>query len=268
MTGRAPDWDDFATDYERVHEPLTGRFARKALDAVPVGPGQQVLDVAAGPGVLALQAAAAGAKVLAADIAPAMIHRLEQRARAQGVATIEGRVMDASALDLPAASFDAVFCIFGIMLLADPGVGLARMAAVLKPGGRAAIVMWTGLERMEHVRRWQEAVREAFPEYASPPPPPGFARLQDAGSLASMMRDAGFAEVTVETVKCDWEVPSPAWFAAHAHLSPAAGSLYQALGPGTQAKVATVLERQLDARYGAGNPFHLSAEANVAVGRR
>ena len=268
MTAARPAWNDFAAEYETVHEPLTDQFARAALGAVPIGPGERVLDVAAGPGTLALQAAAAGAEVLAVDNAPAMIRRLRERARTRAATTVEGRVMDASALDLPDGSFDAVFCIFGIMLLPDPRAGLARMAAVLKPGGQAAIVMWAGLERMEHVRRWQEAVREAFPGFLPPPPPPGFALLQDAGSLAAMMREAGFAGVTVDPVRREWEVPSPAWFAAHAHLSPAAGSLYQALGHGAQTEVATVLEQQLNARYGTGRPFRLAAEANLAVGRR
>ncbi len=263
----APSWDDYAGPYEAVHEPLTRQFAAGALQRVPVRSGERVLDVAAGPGTLAMLAAERGAEVIAIDTSPRMIARLNERARESGVSRIEGRVMDASHLAFADATFDAVHCVFGIMLISDYRAALAEMARVTKLDGRVAIVMWNGLERMEHVQVWLRAVAATFPQFKPTPPPESWTVLQDGPSLRRIMESAGFAATTVETETRWWEIASPAWFAAHADLSPAAEMLYRGLGPDARGQVRRELERQLRERHGDG-PFRLAAEAHIAVGRR
>jgi ubiquinone/menaquinone biosynthesis C-methylase UbiE len=260
-------WDDYAGDYETVHEPLTRQFAQAALAHVPAAAGQRVLDVAAGPGTLAVLAARAGAAVVAVDSSPRMIARLNARLRESGLSGAEGRVMDGARLDFADATFDAVFCIFGIMVIPDYRAALAEMARVTKPGGRAAVVMWSGLERMEHVQVWLAAVASAFPAFQPAPPPENWLVLQDARSLSRVMRDAGFAEVDVRAETRWWDVASPAWFARHADLSPAADSLYRALGPDAGPAVRRILEEQLRRRYGDGG-FRLAATAHIAAAMR
>jgi ubiquinone/menaquinone biosynthesis C-methylase UbiE len=262
-----PSWDEYAADYETVHEPLTRQFAKAALDYVPVVSGERVLDVAAGPGTLALLAARTGAAGTAIDTSPRMIERLNTRLRESGLLGWEGRVMDAARLDFATASFDAVFCIFGIMVIPDYRAALAEMARVTKPGGRAAIVMWNGLERMEHVQVWLQAVAAAFPQFQPTPPPASWLVLQDAVSLARVMRDAGYAKVDVHTEKRWWEVASPAWLAQHADLSPAAESLYRTLGADAKPAVRRALAEQLR-RHGGDGPLRLAAEAHIGVGLR
>lgn len=263
----APSWDDYAGLYEAVHEPLTRQFAAAALQRVPLRRGERVLDIAAGPGTLAMFAAARGAEVIAIDTSPRMIARLQERVRENGLSRVEGRVMDGSHLAFPDASFDAVFCVFGIMLIPDYRGALAEMARVTKSGGRVAIVMWNGLERMEHVQTWLRAVAAAFPSFTPTPPPESWTVLQDAQSLRRAVESASFATTTVETETCWWEVRSPAWFAAHADLSPAADLLYRGLGPDARGQVRRELERQLREHH-AEAPFRLAAEAHIAKGRR
>ncbi len=262
-----PGWDAYAALYEAVHEPLTRQFAAAALDLVPVGPGQRVLDVAAGPGTLTVLAASRGASTTGVDTSPRMIARLNARLSELGLRGEEGRVMDAARLDFPAASFDAVFCVFGIMLFADFRAALAEMARVTKPGGRAAVVMWNGLERMEHVQAWLAAVASAFPQFEPTPTPENWAVLQRPDALQRVIRQAGFSAVEIRTIARHWQVESPAWFAAHADLSPAAEGLYRMLGPDARGATRRELERQLAARHGDG-AFALAAEAHIAVGIR
>ena len=263
----APTWDDYAGLYETVHEPLTRQFAAAALQHLPLRSGERVLDVAAGPGTLAMLAAARGADVIAIDTSPRMIARLNERVRESGLNRVDGRVMDGSHLAFADASFDAVFCVFGIMLIPDYRAALAEMGRVTKPGGRVAIVMWNGLERMAHVQAWLRAVAAAFPQFKPTPPPESWTVLQDAASLRRAMETAGFATTVVDTETRWWEVTSPAWFAAHADLSPAAEILYRSLGPDARGQVRRELERQLRERHGEA-PFRLAAEAHIAVGRR
>jgi ubiquinone/menaquinone biosynthesis C-methylase UbiE len=262
-----PSWDDYAGLYEAVHEPLTSQFAAAALQRVPLRGGERVLDVAAGPGTLAMLAARRGAEVIAIDTSPRMIARLRERVRESNVSGIEGRIMDASDLSFADASFDAVFCVFGIMLIPDYRAALAEMARVTKPGGGVAIVMWNGLERMEHVQTWLRAVAGAFPSFTPTPPPESWAVLQEAQSLRRIMESAGFATIAVETETRWWKVASPGWFAAHADLSPAADMLYRGLGPDARGRVRHELERQLRERHGDA-PFRLAAEAHIAVATR
>jgi SAM-dependent methyltransferase len=262
-----PRWDHYAAEYETVHEPLTRQFAEAALDAVPVAAGERLLDIATGPGTLALLAARRGAAVTGVDISPRMIARFNDRLVDAGFAGASGRIMDGARLDFADSSFDAVFCVFGIMLFADFRGALAEMARVTRPGGRAAIVMWNGLDRMEHVQVWLRAVAYAFPHFQSTPPPPTWAILQEPASLARILGEAGFAAVDIRTARREWRVPSPAWFAAHADLSPAAESLYRSLGPGARERVRRILEEQLQARFG-DRPISLAAEANIACGTK
>ena len=263
----APSWDDYAGLYEAVHEPLTRQFAALALQRVPVRSGDRVLDVATGPGTLAMLAAARDAEVIAIDTSPRMIARLHGRVRESGPGRVEGRVMDGTRLAFADATFDAVFCIFGIMLIPDYCAALAEMARVAKPNGRVVIVMWNGLEHMEHVQTWLRAVAASFPSFTPTPPPESWTVLGDASSLRRTIESAGLTTTTVDTETRWWEVASPAWFAAHADLSPAAEMLYRGLGPDARNRVRRELERQLRQRHGDA-PFRLAAEAHVAVGRR
>jgi ubiquinone/menaquinone biosynthesis C-methylase UbiE len=106
-----PDhWDTAALHYEKTAHPFTARYAEAALARVALTPESRVLDVAAGTGALALAAARTGAQVLATDFSTGMVARIA----AATVPNVEVRVMDGQALDLPDASFDAVFSIFGV----------------------------------------------------------------------------------------------------------------------------------------------------------
>ena len=106
-------------------------------------PGTKLLDVATGTGVVALAAAQAvgdQGRVMAIDLAEAMLDRLQEKIVKFGVRNIDLHVMDAGSLEFRRDYFDYVACSFGIFLLPDMTVGLREWARVLKPGGR---VMFT-----------------------------------------------------------------------------------------------------------------------------
>lgn len=125
-------WDEAADGYVATAEPFTGLFCRDAVDLAGIEPGMSLLDVATGPGALALAAEDAGAKVTAIDFSTGMIERLKARAADRN---IEALRMDGQALDLPDRSFDRVCSVFGIPLFSDWRAGLAEMARVVKPDG-------------------------------------------------------------------------------------------------------------------------------------
>ncbi len=196
-----PDrWNQMAKHYEETAHPFTAPFAEAALARITVTPQTRLLDVATGTGALALAAAWAGAQVLATDFSPGMV----ARATAHGLPNLEGRTMDGQALDLPDASFDAVFSIFGVMMFPDWRKGLAEMARVTRPGGHGVVATWQSEGAATHLLLGQ-VVRALFPdrEWRSGLPE-GLTLLGKPETLAAEMVAAGFDVPVIETMSHDY----------------------------------------------------------------
>lgn len=194
-------WDDIARHYETTAHPFTVRFAEAALARADLPPGARVLDVATGTGALALTAAHAGFHVLAVDFSPGMVARV----LAHGLPNLDAREMDGQALDLPDASFDAVFSIFGAFLFPDWRAGLAEMARVVRQGGIASVATWRDQGAGPNIVVTQLR-RELFPDLPPPPMPDGIAELSDATRLIAAMTAAGFGDVAVTALTYDFEI--------------------------------------------------------------
>jgi ubiquinone/menaquinone biosynthesis C-methylase UbiE len=201
--------DKFGPAYDEHVTPFSMRFGEEAVRRLDLQPGMRLLDVAAGGGALSIPAARAGAQVLATDISPVLLERLEARAREQGVANIETRAMDGHALDLEDGTFDVSASQFGIMLFPDRARALRELARVTKPGGRGVMVVFGQFQRVELFFLFMQAMRAANPDFAPPPDFPLFS-LQDPDALRREMTDAGFSDVNIDVVNVRMEVASGA----------------------------------------------------------
>lgn len=146
---------------------FTTPVAAHLVEFAAVKPGEIVLDVGTGTGVVALTAARAGASVTGLDLTPALLDVARENARVAGLATTQWLEGDAEDLPFVDGQFDVVVSQFGHMFAPRPNVAVAEMRRVLKAGGRIAFATWPP----EHfVGRLF-----AFIGKNSPPPPPGAA---------------------------------------------------------------------------------------------
>jgi 2-polyprenyl-3-methyl-5-hydroxy-6-metoxy-1,4-benzoquinol methylase len=122
-------------DYHRFAKEMVWKVGPELVAACGIGPGQRVLDVAAGTGNVAIRAAEAGADVVASDVTPESLAAGELEARTLGV-ELEWVVADAQELPFADGEFDVSVANWMLYHVPDLDRGLAELARVLRPGGR------------------------------------------------------------------------------------------------------------------------------------
>ena len=133
MEGVIASWYARITKGDRGYAALADAIAARARR------GGRVLEVAPGPGYLAIELARRGLATGGIDISRSFVRIANDNARAAGVA-IEFRQGNAAAMPYPDGSFDFVICRAAFKNFTDPLGALDEMYRVLVPGGRASII--------------------------------------------------------------------------------------------------------------------------------
>lgn len=254
-------WDLVADSYA---VDLTAEFEEYARDAIALAalpPRPRVVDVATGPGTVALLLAAQGAQVSALDFSPKMLANLQRRAAAAGITGIDARQGDGQALPFESDAYDGAFSMFGLMFFPDRARGLAELRRVLRPGARAVVSGWAQFEGpfalvLEGIRALLPGL--PFGQGASP--------LGDPAEVAREMTAAGFRDVFVEQVSHDMEAPSLGafWAGVQRNTAPVV-LLSRRLGPEKWAEVSAGVFERLRRALGDG-PVVAPGTANLGVG--
>lgn len=261
--GMADVWQSGAAARART----LGAATTLMLDLAGLGGGNRVLDVAAGTGEQTLEAArrvGPTGRVLATDIAPGMLEVAADEARKAGLENVETRVMDAQAMDLESASFDAAISRLGLMLVPDHRKALAEIRRVLKPGGRLAVVVWSTPERNLVVLLPASIARR----YAGMPSlttePPGMFSLGLPGLLERVLTEAGFRDVEVRAVPAPRAFPSIR--EAMAYLTESTPALREPLAKVDTAGRAAMLAEIEQTMRQFGGPSGVEIPGEVLVG--
>ena len=151
-------------DYPSMVETFLLPLGPRLVEACGIGPGMNVLDVAAGTGNASIPAAKAGANVTASDLTPELFDAGRGRAGTEGV-ELEWVEADVESLPFEDESYDVVMSSIGAMFAPHHQVVADEMVRACRPGGTIGMLNWTPEGMIG-------ALFKTMGPFA-PPPPPG-----------------------------------------------------------------------------------------------
>jgi ubiquinone/menaquinone biosynthesis C-methylase UbiE len=186
----AMNQETFPEMYERwLVDPLFRPWAEMTLKELALSPGDRVLDIACGTGIVARVAKehlGDAGYIVGVDVSPDML------AVARAVAPrIDWRVGNASSLPLrDSEQFDVVVCQQGLQFFPDKPAAAAQMRRALTKGGRLAVATWRSDDEIPFFRELRRIAEHHLGAIADQRYSFG-----DAAALEALLRDAGFHEV-------------------------------------------------------------------------
>jgi SAM-dependent methyltransferase len=156
-------------DYPSMVETFLLPLGPRLVEACGIGPGDRVLDVAAGTGNASIPAAQTGAEVVASDLTPELLAAGRARAEAERV-ELEWVEADAHDLQFEDAGFDVVMSSIGVMFAPFHQKAADEMVRVCKPGGRIGVLSWTPEGMIGALFREMGKFMPPPPAGAQPPP--------------------------------------------------------------------------------------------------
>jgi ubiquinone/menaquinone biosynthesis C-methylase UbiE len=197
--------------YERYLVPaITGVWAADLVRRAALRPGERVLDVACGTGIVArLAAEQVGAQgaVVGLDLNTAMLEVARALSPPPG-APITWTEASVLAMPYPDATFTVVLCQLGLQFFPDRPQALREMRRVLAPGGRLLLSVFGPLAHNPAPQALAEALERHLGPHAR-----AIKRaehdLDEPAELDALVTGAGFAEVSIETTTQPIRFPSP-----------------------------------------------------------
>lgn len=256
-------WSLVAAGYVAENMRSFDAFAREALALAPAE--GDVVDVAAGPGTLTLQAARTARTVHAVDFARGMLRELRVRLQASGLANVTLALGDGQALPLRDGGVAAAYSMFGLIFFPDRARGLREMARVLRPGGSAVVSAWVPSDRIPAFAALFGAMRAEMPNAGIGESP---AALGTMDEMRDALSAAGFGHVEVHerTVIPGTVTPDELWSTFSRGGAPAV-LMRRRMGEDAFRALSDRIVRRLHDDLGP-EPRELAMTALFGVGRR
>lgn len=230
-------------------------LAEALLTAAQLTPGQRVLDLASGPGLLAQDArAAVGDRglVIASDISEGQLACCPDLVRVAA---------DGEALPFADGSFDCVMCGLGLMFFPDDRRALAEIRRVLRPQGRLAVSVWAQAGRVPVVECALACIARLLP----PPKVAHLSPLRLGSSLPELLAAGGFNNIEVSVCQLDFAfADAAAYWRTFLAMAGGAASGLSRLPDAMKARFPSEVAVELEP-YRQGEIFHLQSHVLVAT---
>ncbi|XDD49621.1 class I SAM-dependent methyltransferase [Leptospira sp. WS92.C1] len=188
-------WSIVAEGYVKSTKQFLEAYSKKAMELLNLNPNDIVLDVATGPGTLALPLSKTVREVIAIDFSESMIAQLKKGMLEINSKNIIPFVMDGQNLKFSDNHFDAAFSMFGLMFFPDKLQGLKEIYRVLKPGKKIAVSGWAPVSHSPLMQCWFGAFRKANPEIPEPQTNP--ISFENPEYFEEQLDAAGFTKIEI-----------------------------------------------------------------------
>ncbi|MGE0820587.1 MAG: methyltransferase domain-containing protein [Candidatus Binatia bacterium] len=192
--------------YDEFYLPaLFQEWAPRVADAAQIQPGQRILDVACGTGVVARTLAervGPSGSVVGLDINDGMLAVAQRKAP-----HLEWRPGSVEQLPFEANSFDAVTCQFALMFFDNRRKAIEEMMRVLRPGGHLVVAVWDSLEHTPGYAAVVKLLQRLFGDAVADSMRAPYV-LGNTQTLRSLFAEAGISEVTITTHEGTARFPS------------------------------------------------------------
>jgi SAM-dependent methyltransferase len=207
LADRPPDDNDALTleQFTRQAAPFAALHTARSdadlitliRDAARVAPGGEILDVACGPGLVALSLAETAGHVTGLDLTPAMLEKARELQAERGQDNLSWQLGRADALPYPDCSFDVVVTRFSFHHLTDPAAALDEMVRVCRLGGRVVVcdvytttpAQAAEYDRLERLRDPSHRHALRLDEWRALMEAPGLAEVEEAIARLPMRLD-------------------------------------------------------------------------------
>ena len=259
-----------AESYENYMVP--GLFAPWSSHLIRIAnpqPGERVLDVACGTGIVARQIAArVGPQgIIGLDLDPDKIDVARAVAKREGLA-IEWKTGPAEQLPFPDGSFDLIICQFGLMFFSDQHTALMEMYRVLRRDGRVVLSVWQGLDRHPFYQTLDDVSRQRLGKSSVG----AVFSLGDADEVHTLLSNAGFQDITIESMSITAHHPNPQEFLAwEIDVDPAETPALQSLNAEAQKAILVSLHAEMQAplqKVMKDNEVVIPSHAHIAHAKR
>jgi ubiquinone/menaquinone biosynthesis C-methylase UbiE len=256
-----------AETYERYMVPaLFAPAAEHLLAVARLRPGERVLDVGTGTGIVARLAEpniGPNGSVTGLDTNPDMLSVARARALEEGL-SIEWLEGQAEVLPYPDQCFDLVLSQFAMMFFADRRTALAEMRRVLVPGGRVALSVFAGIDR----HPFYVALDDAIARRLGTSVVGAIFALGDAEVLRDAIIEADLREVVIELFSITARFPNPSGFlAGEIDVDTAAIPAMHGLDSTARRDLTAAIQQDMAEplwRVTIGNAVHLPFEVLIA----
>lgn len=268
LPANAADWNSFgranaSQKWRKQSAAMDSDMTRAIVEVAEVAQSMRVLDVACGTGEPAISIAAlvGNGEVVGVDLSPGPLKIAAQRSLTN--ATFQQA--DAHHLPFPDNNFDRITSRLGVMFFSDLPRAVAEMHRVLKPGGKAVLLVWGPMDQPYFTTTIGTVLRMR-PGAAVPEQGRRMFALGSGGVLSQTLRQAGFssAEERLVTVPWTWPgTPEEVWEYFQDVTVPFA-QLLQSIPAERRAEIDAEVLRSIT-RYYDGESIKFTATVNIAV---